>query len=63
MSVSLAVIKFLIGDPIHSFQAAMIETVTVMDTARDQGPANISTSSRLTKMYGMALSPRVLFLL
>ena len=34
MSVSLAVIKFLIRDPIHSFLAAMIETVTGMNPSR-----------------------------
>jgi ABC-type microcin C transport system permease subunit YejB len=36
MSISLAVIMFLIGAPVHSVLAAMIGTETVMDSARDQ---------------------------
>ena len=40
------VIMFLIGGPVHSVLAAIIETETVMDSARDQEAANISTSSR-----------------
>ena len=58
-SIPLAVIMFPIGDPINSVLTAMIGTVTLMDSARDQEPANISTSSRLAKIYRMALSPRV----
>ncbi len=34
MSMSLAVIMFLIGTPVHSVLAAMIGTETVMDSAR-----------------------------
>ena len=63
MSLSLAVIALLIGDPIHSALEGMIGAVTVMTTPCDREPANISTSYSLTKMYRMALSPRVLFLL
>ena len=36
MSISLAVIVFLIGAPVHSVLAAMIATETVMDS--DRGP-------------------------
>ncbi len=34
MSMSLAVLMFLIGTPVHSVMAAMIGTETVMDSAR-----------------------------
>jgi hypothetical protein len=36
MSISLAVIMFLIGAPVHSVLATMIGTETVMDSARGQ---------------------------
>ena len=36
MSISLAVIMFLIGAPVHSVLAAMIGTETVMDSALGQ---------------------------
>jgi hypothetical protein len=45
-SIPLAVIMFPIGDPIHSVLTAMIGTLTLIDSARDQKPANISTSSK-----------------
>jgi len=34
MSISLAVLMFLIGTPVHSVMAAMIGTETVMDSVR-----------------------------
>jgi hypothetical protein len=46
LSISLSVIMFPIVAPIHSVLAARIGTETVMDSARDQEAANISTSSR-----------------
>jgi hypothetical protein len=45
-SISLSVIMIPIVTPIHSVLAAMIGTVTLMNSARAQEPANISTSSR-----------------
>jgi hypothetical protein len=63
MNLSLAVIALLIGDSIHSALEGMIGAVEILKSACDWEPANISTSSGLTKMYRMALSPRVLFLL
>ena len=36
MSISLAVIMFLIGAPVHSVLAAMIGTETVIDSARSR---------------------------
>ena len=36
VSISLAVVMFLIGAPVHSVLAAMIGTETVMDSARGQ---------------------------
>jgi hypothetical protein len=63
MSLSLAVIALLVDNRIHSALEGMIGAVTVTKSACDRQPANISTSSRLTKMYGTALSPRILFLL
>ena len=51
MNLSLAVIALLIGDPIHSALEGMIGAVKVMKSACDWEPANISTSSGLTKMH------------
>ena len=50
MNLSLAVIALLIGDPIHSALEGMIGAVKVMKSACDWEPANISTSSELTKI-------------
>ena len=36
MSISLAIVMFLIGAPVHSVLAAMIGTETVMDSTRGQ---------------------------
>jgi len=44
-SILLAAIMLPIVTPIHSVLAAMIGTLTLMNSARDQEPANISTSS------------------